>query len=81
MRRWHVCGADYTGIHRLRHEPAARLNFEPPGPGFDEYFVIASSRTASRVTGMPVTMAGMAPDMLLNRGIKRPTVTFHPGKL
>lgn len=38
MGRWHVCGADYTGIHCLRHEPAAWLIFEPPGPGFDEYF-------------------------------------------
>jgi hypothetical protein len=53
MRRWHVCGADYTGIHCLRHEPAARLNFEPPGPGFDEYFVISSSRIASSVASGP----------------------------
>jgi hypothetical protein len=40
MKRWHVCGADYTGIHCLRHEPAAQIMFEPPGPGFDEYFII-----------------------------------------
>jgi hypothetical protein len=61
MRRWHVCGADYTGIRYLRHEPAARLIFEPPGPGFDEYFVIAS-----RVTSRPWSMSGMALDILLN---------------
>jgi hypothetical protein len=39
IRRWHVCGADYTGIRRLRHEPVERSMFEPPDTGFDEYFL------------------------------------------
>jgi hypothetical protein len=71
MRRWHVCGADYTGIHCLRHEPAARLNFEPPGSG---YLFVANRFQRGQQAG---NHAGMVPEMILNRGVKRPTVTFR----